>query len=98
MEMSFLLEEPISSELTAEVSRPTLTHFHSASHIDIVRLDQAMDMSTQPSLDLASKHTLTSAHGEEVVRAIVIDDQVCAHSTPWFCSSHTLVGIDFHSW
>lgn len=52
----------------------------SGSHIDIVRLDQAINMSAQPSLDLTSKHTLTSAHGEEVVRAIVIDERVCTRS------------------
>lgn len=63
-----------------------------------MRLDQAMNMSAQPSLDLSSKHTLTSAHGEEVVRAIAIDDQVRGQIAPYSVAYHILVGNDFHCW
>lgn len=56
-----------------------LTNSRSASHIDLVRLDQAANLTAEPKLDLTAKHILTSAHGEEVVRAITVDHQV------WIC-------------
>lgn len=81
-----------------DLCRLMLTFPGSGSHIEIVRLDGAINVSAQPSLDLTSKHTLTSAHGEEVVRAIVIDEQVRTRAIPVFRSSHNLVGVDFHCW
>lgn len=53
-----------------------LTRNRSGSHVDLVRLDQALDLTGRPNIDLNSKHTLESAHGEEIVRAIAVDHQV----------------------
>lgn len=74
--MSSLQREPILSRLNQILPRLTLTKDHSASRIDLVKLDQVMNMHGQPKLDLGSKHRLTTAHGEEIVRAIVVDHQV----------------------
>lgn len=46
-----------------------------ASRIDLVKLNYLREHPEQPVLDLSSKHILEPAHGDEVVRAIVIDDK-----------------------
>lgn len=76
MKILLLLQELTSSKLLSMSDCLILTNWYSASHVDLVRLDQAVNLNVQPKLDLASKHVLASAHGEEVVRAISVDLQV----------------------
>lgn len=84
-----LLREPTSSKFVQHCTALALIQTRSGSHIDLVGLDQAMNLNAQPSLNIASKHVLTSAHGEEVVRAITVDHQVrivllsSRNSWPW---------------
>jgi len=47
------------------------------SRVDLVKLNHATPLGVPPNLDLASRYVLEPAHGEEVVRALLLDDKVC---------------------
>lgn len=48
----------------------------SASRIELVKLEHGLDLNKSPSLSQVDKITIEPAHGEEVVRAIWIDEAV----------------------
>ncbi|KAK4912192.1 hypothetical protein LTR66_017304, partial [Elasticomyces elasticus] len=45
-----------------------------ASRVDLIKVNGAVDCSKTPSLALAQRYGLEPAHGEEVVRSIVVDE------------------------
>jgi len=47
--------------------------YNSKSCVDFVKLSDATTSLTEPSLDVASKFAIEPAHGEEVVRAVVVE-------------------------
>lgn len=59
---------------------------YSKSCVDLVKLEDALNTNAVPRLDVALKHTIEPAHGEEVVRAVVIDDEV-VQIPPFVCIS-----------
>src|SRR5205085_304178 len=48
----------------------------SASRVNLVHLEGAVDTNIQPRLVSNSKHVIEPAHGDEVVRALWVDDEV----------------------
>lgn len=49
---------------------------HRDSHLDLVKLAHATDANATPNLDQTSKVNIEPAHGEEIVRALFVDDEV----------------------